>query len=160
MNLSNLSRNQKIIIGVVGAVVIGGLVWYFTRKKSEDDVDTIDVDAEDVTNTSGGATSGTAPSKVTAPTINLPNNSYPMGYLSKRDNGKHAVHLNNRPAEGTIKAGDKVKITGTTFDGTYSVSGVWLDANKNVGALYLPISYTPTGNDDRTFQNKGVIQRV
>ena len=72
-----------------------------------------------------------------------------------------AVHFGApRPSGDSYIAGDKVKISNTTFDGTYTVSSVWKDANGKLGAIYLPISYTPTGKSDRTFENKGCITKV
>lgn len=88
--------------------------------------------------------------------------SWPMGYISARDHGAHAVHLNNRPPAGTIVQGDTVVITGTPFDGTYSVTDVWNTAGDrgNVGALYLRIPYEPTGENDTAYVNKGTINLI
>ena len=84
-----------------------------------------------------------------------------MGYLSSRDSSSVPVHLLGRPIAGTINKGDTVKITKTSFDGTYPVDSVWLDKNGNVGALYLTIQgYTPTSNSDRTFEGIGVITKL
>lgn len=146
-----MEKRTKIIIGIVaGAVIIGGVGFYlYNRNKKqqmlksgrsvqgEDDLDIDSIDIPDIPN------------------------SYPMGYLSiNNDEFGHAVHLMNRPKEGTIVKGDKVTIAGTSFNGTYTVNKTWTDKNGNVGALYLNIPYTPTGKTDRSFEKKGQITKV
>jgi hypothetical protein len=87
-------------------------------------------------------------------------NIYPIAYIKFEPNGIHAVSIHNRPRQGTIRKDDKVKVTGTTFDGQYKVERVWIDSSNNVGALYLKINYMPTGREDRTFEKIGIIEVV
>jgi len=148
-----LSKKQKIIIGVVGVAVVGVAVYFLTRKKPSEDDEVSDDMVDDALKSAESGTLTVTPSNSCSGNI--------MGYLSYRDGGKHPVHFGSpRPSGGSYKAGDKVKISNTSFDGEYTVSSVWNDANGNVGAVYLPISYTPTGKTDRTFENKGCITKV
>lgn len=155
-----MEKRTKIIIGVVaGLAIIGGIVYYRNKKKKQklqqmtqdDELDSTDVDVvvkEDSPDVTVDMTKSGSKARAT----------FPMGYLSYRENGLHAVHLNKRPPSGTIKKGDKVNIKGTSFDGKYDVTDVWIDKSNNVGAMYLKISYKPTGKNDTTFVNKGVIE--
>lgn len=148
-----LSKKTKIIIGVVGVAVVGVAVYFLTRKKPSEDDELSDDIVDDALKSAESGSLNVTPSNSCSGNI--------MGYLSYRDGGKHPVHFGSpRPSGGSYKAGDKVKISNTTFDGEYTVSSVWNDANGNVGAIYLPISYTPTGKTDRTFENKGCITKV
>jgi hypothetical protein len=145
-----LTKNQKIIIGVVGVAVLGVAVYFLTRKKPSDDelLDISDDEIDDAVKSGESSSSSSC-------------SGNKMGYLSKVDSGKHAVHFASpRPANGTYNKGDKVKITNTSFDGEYTVDRTWIDGSGNIGAIYLPISYTPTGKSDRTFEGKGCITKV
>ena len=148
-----INNKQKIIIGIVGVAVIGVAVYFLTRKKPSDD-DVSDEDVEDALKSAdnSGTISVDAPASCSGDI---------MGYLSYRDGGNHPVHFGSpRPSGDSYATGDKVKISNTTFDGEYTVSSVWKDANGKLGAIYLPISYSPTGKSDRTFENKGCIKKV
>lgn len=146
-----LTKNQKIIIGVVGVAVLGVAVYFLTRKKPSDD-ELLDISDDEIDDAVKSAESSSSSSSCSG---------NKMGYLSKVDGGKHAVHFGSpRPASGTYNKGDKVKITNTSFDGEYMVDRTWIDGSGNIGAIYLPISYTPTGKDDRTFEGKGCITKV
>jgi len=148
-----LSKKQKIIIGVVGVAVVGVAVYFLTRKKPLADDEISDDVVDDALKSAEDGTLTITPSNSCS--------GNKMGYLSYRDGGKHPVHFGSpRPSGGSYEKGDKVKISNTSFDGEYTVSSVWNDANGNVGAIYLPISYTPTGKTDRTFENKGCITKV
>ena len=146
-----MTKGAKIGIAIGVLAVVGVAVYFFTRKKPSDDA-LMDVSDDEVGGTNTKSTS-------TGSSASCSGNI--MGYLSYRDGGKHAVHFGSpRPAKGTYNTGDKVKITNTSFDGEYTVSAVWIDDSGNVGAIYLPISYSPTGDSDRTFENKGCITKV
>lgn len=142
-----MTKTAKTII-IISVITIGlgvGAYFMFRKPTSEDDEGEIEDVGVDEFN---------------------PDNSqyqaWKLGYLSQRDTGKHAVHLLNRPTKDSIVAGDTVRISGTdgAFDGDFNVSSVWIDADNNVGALYLPIPYTPTGNTDRTYQDKGMLELI
>lgn len=179
-------KNKKtyIIIGVVAVIGIG-LFLYNRNKKGvekrsaeakEDDLskakeDDLSEAKEDVKNDKPKAVREKIASKLTKidsamkilPSISqTPEkpNTYRMGYIAFRPNGFHAVMLDNRPPKGTIRANDNVKITGTSFDGTYKVSSVFIDSSNRVGGVFIPIKYTPTGREDRTFQRIGLIEIV
>ncbi len=143
-----MTKTAKIII-LVSVLTIGlGVGAYFMFRKPKDGEDN-EGEIEDVG----------------VDEFNPDNSEYQawkLGYLSQRDTGKHAVHLLNRPTKGTIVAGDTVRISGTdgSFDGDFKVSSVWIDTSNNIGALYLPIPYTPTGNVDRTYQDKGMLELI
>lgn len=154
-----MTKRTKIIIGITaGVLLIGGISYaiYNNRRKKKllEELDMemeaggyeVDESTGEVVK-SGRGTSSSPDRKV----------SFPMGYISFRENGEHPVHLLKRPTQGTIVAGDEVTISGTSFDGDYPVRSVWVDAKGNVGALYLKIPYRPTGATDKTFENKGVI---
>ena len=158
-----MEKRTKIIFGVVaGLAIIGTLVYFRNKKKKQQalenakldtnvdmDMDTdVDVKLDDKGNVTTVDMSSNSNARAT----------YPMGYISDSGSTIHAVHLNKRPKEGTIKKGDKVQIKGTSFNNTYKVDRVWIDKNGNVGAIYLPISYKPKGKNDITFANKGVIE--
>ena len=159
-----MDKKKKIIIGVVALVVLGGIGYFLynrsKKKKAQENDPNADIEDAIViedTSTDDTTSSDTPKAESTA----LGKNQWRMGYLSKRDNKLHAIHLLNRPKKGTIVKNNQVKITGTKFDNTYTVNNVWIDKNGNVGALYLGIKgYTPTGKSDRTFEGKGIIEKL
>ena len=141
-----MEKKTKIIVLVTVLLAGLGVGAYFMFRKKPTDTDTEDDNTPDV---------GVDP--------NLSEyQAWKLGYLSNRDTGKHAVHLVNRPSKDTIVSGDTVRISGTSgeFDGDFTVSSVWIDASNNVGAVYLPIPYTPNGNTDRSFENKGMLELI
>jgi hypothetical protein len=96
--------------------------------------------------------------------IGCPPNAVRMGYLQRQGgNPMLAIHIagEDRPkVRGFIKRGDRINISGTSFDGTYKISKLWTDANGNVGAVYIylpPIKYKSRETPDRTFENKACI---
>lgn len=164
-----MDKKKKIIIGVVALVVLGGIGYFLynrsKKKKAQgndpnadiEDAIVIEDTSTDDTTSSDTTSSDTPKAESTA----LGKNQYRMGYLSKGASNIHAVHLLARPKKGTIVKNNQVKITGTKFDNTYTVNNVWIDKNGNVGALYLGIKgYTPTGKTDRTFEGKGIIEKL
>lgn len=154
-----LSKKQKIILGVVGVAVVGIASYFlFFRKKADDEIMEISEEEIDSAVKSAESGTGTGTGTTTKPSCS----GYTMGYLSYREGGKHPVHFASpRPPKGTFNANDKVRISNTgSFDGDYTVSSVWIDSAGNVGAIYLPISYTPTGKSDRTFEGKGCITKI
>ena len=159
-----MDKKKKIIIGVVALVVFGGIGYFLynrsKKKKAQENDPNADIEDAIViedTSTDDTTSSDTPKAESTA----LGKNQWRMGYLSKRDNKLHAIHLLNRPKKGAIVKNNQVKITGTKFDNTYTVNNVWIDKNGNVGALYLGIKgYTPTGKTDRTFEGKGIIEKL
>lgn len=151
-----MEKKTKIIIGVVaGVTIIGGIAYflYQRKKKRSGEIPPVDGVYEGSASTQPSGTKSVTSEE---------EESFPMGYLSnKGDNPNgHAVHLAVRPPQGTINKGDTVKISGTSFDGAYKVNHVWLDANNNVGAIFINIRYTPTGASDRTFENVGTITLI
>ena len=157
-----MEKKKKIIIGVVvGVVIIGVIAYYMKSKKKKNqenksaDAD-LDLDIPEVIIDDSG--------KMTTVDMSSDNtdgrDTFPMGYLSDSGGSIHAVHLNKRPKDGTIKVGQKVRITNTSFDGTYPVTKIWIDKSGNVGAVYLEIPYKPSGKSDTTFANKGVIEVI
>ena len=182
--------NKNILIGVVAVGIIGGAIYYFRRKKSDDEttdevLEKVDEQSSAKVNNSTESTS-TGKKKLRANIRGLKNikgvdsireyvsnepytdnsklvylkDQYGMGYLSKRSGIAQVVTLTNRPIKGTIRKGQLATIKGTTFDGTYPITAVWIDGNDKVGAIYLPIGnrYTPTSNRDETFTGKGLIE--
>ena len=86
--------------------------------------------------------------------------TWTMGYLSARPNGRIPVHFNPRPAFDVLNAGDTVRISNTEFDGEYIVKDKWKDANGDLGAIYLYIPYKPTGTKDTKFDGIGKIEKL
>jgi LPXTG-motif cell wall-anchored protein len=169
-------KNKKtyIIIGAIAVIGIGLFLWKRRKngveKRISESSDDLSSDKKEVQQ----GESEIKPKPVVIrqdiknkikviPTLIQPKlkpNTYRMGYISFRPNGFHAVMLDNRPPQGTIRANDNVNITGTSFDGKYKVSSVWIDGSNRVGAIYVPIKYTPTGREDRTFERIGLIEIV
>ena len=161
---------KKILIGlgILAAVGIGYYLWN-KRKKSttKKEVNGASTDKSKIKpstksdlkhQTSSINLVPTSPIKTNIEPVKP--NTYPIAYIKAEPNGIHAVSIHNRPRQGAIKKDDKVKVTGTTFDGQYKVERVWIDSSNNVGALYLKINYTPTGKEDRTFERIGIIEIV
>ena len=161
--------NKKLIIGIVAVVVLGGIGYFLynrSKKKKEEkqadpnadieDAIVIEDDEESYPELAKSMKENRAKAKES-----LGKNQWGMGYLSKGASTIHAVHLLKRPKKGTIVKNNQVKITGTKFDNTYTVNNVWIDKSGNVGALYLGLKgYTPTGKNDKTFEGKGIIEKL
>ena len=111
---------------------------------------------------------GLAPEKV-----ELGENDFSMGYLSKNE-GRWAVHLASpRPAIGSINKGDNVKLLNapeiSSGEQMFNVADVWKDSAGNLGAIYLnipnlnialtpdPKSGTPV---NREYEGTGIIKVV
>jgi hypothetical protein len=172
-------KNNKTII-IIGAVALAGIgiyLWNRSRKGiKKRNMESSDSSLQEISDEREGTTKPvkrpvgklelnkispikTIPTSIQNAQADKPN-TYPMGYISFHPSGIHAVHLNNRPPQGTIRKDDKVNITGTTFDGQYKVDRVWIDSSNRVGAIYLKINYIPTGREDRTFERIGLIERI
>jgi hypothetical protein len=134
-----MERNTKIMIGF-GVLIVGGLATFFILRNKNKNKNKIKIDESGVVTPN--------PSKGTPLT---------MGYLQKG-----YVHIEGadraKAKQLGLAEGSQVEIEGTNFDGVYTVTKVWLDSNKNVGAFKTdPQSTNPDGDTDRTYQKKAVI---
>lgn len=170
---------NKTMYYIIGGVALLGVGYYFLNKRNKPKTGKNETVEETDKETDLNVVNMPIPTKPqqTKPAINpetkpaiktLPSisqnvekaNIFRMGYISFRPNGVHVVMLLNRPPSGTIRIKDKVKITGTSFDGVYTVKSVFIDDSKRVGGIHIPIKYTPTGRVDTTFKNKGLVELI
>lgn len=87
--------------------------------------------------------------------------TYTGDYI-QQNGATNAVHIKNRPAFGTIVAGDNVEILGDVpFKGVHKVLNVWKDGAGNIGAIYVPkFMDVAAGTQDKSFNGKYTINLI
>jgi len=161
-----MNKGLKIAIISGTVILVGGLVYFvgirpsIKKKKALNDNTSYPTGDNTVSTkidtTSGGATSGS-----TTTTSDVAR-EFTVGYVSERptESINFVPHFDPRPEANSITKGNMVRITRMDkYNGTYSVSGTWIDTNGNLGALYLSSPNVTTANTtNRTWQGKAKIQ--
>ncbi len=127
-----MEKSTKIAIAVASVLALGGVIYWFATKRKQ-----VKEDGQ----------VGLFGKKGT---------SFQMGYLNRG-----VIHLygdDRVKANPFMKVGTKVKIKNTDFDGDYTISYIWKDANGNIGGFKTKEKSIDNNTDqDRSFEKKGVI---
>jgi len=127
-----MEKSTKIAIAVASVLAVGGVIYWFVTKRKQ-----VKEDGQ----------VGLFGKKGT---------SFQMGYLNRG-----VIHLygdDRKKANPFLSVGTKVTIKDTDFDGDYTISYIWKDANGNVGGFKTKEKSIENNIDqDRSFEKIGKI---
>jgi len=157
-----MKTGGKIAVVIGGVAVVGlGVGAYFMFRKTGEEIEAMSVNPADVVpvqSTGGIPVLSSFPITDIGTPVDAPNT------------GLTSIGISNRPSANGIPKTGIARITGGKYAGTFDIKGTWIDANGNVGAVYVspeqlpldPSILTGTGSRryDKTMKETGVNVQI